>query len=357
MNQKLEKLALENNSPCVTISLNTHRTHPENAQDEIILKNLLKEAEERVLAEFEKRPMASLLEKIATVLSEIDMNYHLDSLHIFLSNDTQEVIRLAWPIEENSVQISDSFAIRPLIQASTQSEEYLILLLSQGGTQLYKALNGSIVEEIEDDGFPFAESQHYLTNSDRASDAKQVDNMVREFLNEVDKALVKVHNKTGMRCVVICTEDNHSRLMQVADKPDVYFGYAPIDYNNTATHHIAKQGWEIVSTFQKQGNAKAIGEMKEAVAKGLVLTDLQEIFQAAMEGRGDVLIINKAFSQSVVMTSDRTFNLITDVTIPNAIDDITNRIAWDVLSKKGRVIFTTQEQLKDLGDIVLKTRY
>ena len=38
LKQKLEALATEKNTPCVTISLNTHRTHPENVQDIILLK-------------------------------------------------------------------------------------------------------------------------------------------------------------------------------------------------------------------------------------------------------------------------------------------------------------------------------
>jgi hypothetical protein len=67
LKEQLQKLATENNNPCVTISLNTHRTHPDNIQDEILLKNLLKEAEERVINEFGKRPVAKLLEKIQTV--------------------------------------------------------------------------------------------------------------------------------------------------------------------------------------------------------------------------------------------------------------------------------------------------
>jgi len=46
-----------------------------------------------------------------------------------------------------------------------------------------------------------------------------------------------------------------------------------------------------------------------------------------------------------------------DSTTPNAIDDITSTIAWEVISKKGRVIFTSQDEIKDLGKIVLKTRY
>lgn len=45
---KSEKLANEKSTTCVTISLNTHKTYPENAQDEIVLKNLLKEAEKLI---------------------------------------------------------------------------------------------------------------------------------------------------------------------------------------------------------------------------------------------------------------------------------------------------------------------
>jgi hypothetical protein len=61
--QKLETLANEKNTLCVTISLNTHRTHPDNAQDVIQLKNLLKEAEERIVNEFGKKTCFVVIEE------------------------------------------------------------------------------------------------------------------------------------------------------------------------------------------------------------------------------------------------------------------------------------------------------
>lgn len=355
--QKLEALATEKNTPCVTVSLNTHRTHPDNAQDIILLKNLLKEAEERVVNEFGKRPVSSLLEKLSSVESEIDVNYNLDSLHIYLSNDTKEIIKSAWSTNENGVHISDAFDIRSLIKSYNRSEEYFILLLSQNGVALYGAVNDGITNEIRNNDFPFGENRHYNTHSDKGSDSKHLDDLVREFLNTVDKAVVRMNNETGLNCVVICTEDNYSRLMQVADKPTIYSGYANIDYNKTETHHIAKQGWGIIKNLQHKRRVEAIDEIKEAVGQGNVLTDLQEIYQASIDGRGDLLMVHQDFAQPVLMTSDRTFELVTDVTKPNVIDDITSHIAWDVLSKNGRVFFTTQDEIKDLGIIVLKTRY
>jgi hypothetical protein len=357
LKEQLIKLASEKNSPCVSISLNTHRTHPENLNDEIKLKNFLKEAEDRIIEEYGKRPVASLLEKIENLSSEIDINLNLDSLHIFLSNDTKEIVKSAWTVSNECVHISDSFALRSLIKSYNRSENYLLMLLSQSGVHLYEALNDGIIQEIRNEDFPFSENRHYNTHSDKGSDSKHLDDLVREFFNKVDKALVKVHNETDLNCVVICTEDNFSRLKQVADKPSVYLGYSNIDYNKTETHQIVKQSWEIIKSQQKENRSKAIEETKEAVAQGIIMTDLQEIFQASIDGRGDLLMVHEDFSQSVKMTSDRTFELTNDSKTEGSIDDITSNIAWEVLSKKGRVVFTTQDEIKELGNIVLKTRY
>jgi hypothetical protein len=353
----IAQLATEKNNPCVTISLNTHRTHPENVQDGINLKNLLQQAETRVINEFGKRPAGALLERMAKVAAEVDHNHNLDSLHVFLSNDTQEVVRSPLPVKENGVQISESFSVRPLIDAYNRSEHYLILLLSQSGVQLYQALNDGILDEVRNADFPMSENRHYTTHADKGSDAKQVDDMIKEFLNKVDKAVVRAHQETGLRCVAICTNENFTRLKEVADKPSVYYGHVAIDYNHIAKHHIGKQAWGLVSDVLLQRRGAAISEMKEAVSQGKVLTDLHEIYSAALDGRADLLIVHEEFVQPVMMNGDRDFERITDVTLPGAIDDITSNIAWEVISKKGRVVFTQQDQIKDLGDIALKVRY
>ncbi|MFT4534614.1 MAG: hypothetical protein ACJA1A_001457 [Saprospiraceae bacterium] len=355
--QQLEKLATVKNIPCVTISLNTHRTHPDNAQDVIELKNLLNEAEERVIKEFGKKPVSSLLERLSEIENEIDVNYNLDSLHIYISNNTKEIIKSTWSTNENGVYISNTFNVRSLIKSYSRSEEYLILLLSQSGVKLYNALNDEILNEIRNEDFPFSENTHYNTHSDKGSDSKHLDDLVREFLNKVDKAVVKISKETELNCVVICSEDNYSRLLQVTDKSIIYHGHANIDYNKTDTNHIAKQGWEKVKILQHNRRTDAISEIKEAVGQGNVYTDLQEIYQAALDGRGDLLMMDEDFTQPVSMTSDRAFQLENDKTKPDVLDDITSNIAWEVFSKKGRVFFTKQEEVLDIGKIVLKMRY
>src|SRR5690554_1164241 len=279
LKEQIQRIALERNNPCVSISLNTHRTHPDNLQDGIKLKNMLNEAKERILNEFDKKTVASLLIKTETIVEKIDINNNLDSLHIFLSNDTEEIIRSTWATANEGVQISDSFAVRSLIKSYNRSQNYLLMLLSQNGVQLFEAVNDGIVTEIDNEDFPYPENPHFITDAKTASDPKKIDNMVREFLNKVDKALLKVHNETGSPCVVVCTEDNYSRLQQVADKPSLYLGYQPINYNNMHPHQIVQQAWVIVKQLQEQRNIAAVEEVISAVSQAKVLTNMQEIYQ------------------------------------------------------------------------------
>ncbi len=354
---RLAALASEINQPCVTISLNTHRTHPDNAQDAILLKNLCAEAEKRLIDEFGKRPVAQILDALSALPQEVDIHHNWDSLHIFLSNDTKEVVKSTWPTTIQGVHISDHFAVRDVIKAHNRSEFYLLMVLTQGGVQLYEMMNDVVVREVRNDDFPFKENPHYITHSDKRSDSNLMDNMVREYFNKVDKALVRVHNETQLNCVVIATEDNYSRLMQVADRPSVYLGYASINYNQTDEHHLAAQSWEMIKNLQQERRTQAIEEMQESVAGKGVLTDLQEIYQAAIDGRADLLIVHEDFAQPVLMKDERTFDLIDDPTLHNATDDIVSLIAWNVIDKGGRVVFTMQDQIKTLGKIALKLRF
>ncbi len=75
--------------------------------------------------------------------------------------------------------------------------------------------------------------------------------------------------------------------------------------------------------------------MKAAIGQGKVITDLKEIYQAAIDGRADLLIANNSFRQAVRMHANGQFDLVDDAKAPGVIDDITGDIAREVLTRKG----------------------
>jgi len=354
---KLEKLASERSYPCVTISMNTNRTYPDNQKDSIEFKKLIKEAHDHVVDEFGQHEVSNLLEKIDFLEELIDFNKNLGSLHIFLSETTSEIVKSTWPILKNSVSVAENFVIKPLIKDFNRIEDYMILELSQTDIRLLHAINDSILGEMPNEDFPFAKNLQALNNQNKATDGKQTDNRIREFFNQIDKAVVKIHNQTDMNVVVICTDANWSKLLQVADKPSIYYGNINNNFNDSSSNSLGSETWQLVVAIQEKARAEAIKEMQEAVGHGKVLTDLLDIFLAVQAGRGDLLITHDDYHQAVKMNGQYSFYPVDDLTLPGVIDDITSEIAWDVISKKGRAIFTAQEEFKSFGNIALKVRY
>ncbi len=355
--KQVATLANESNNPCITISFNTHRSAPENHQDEIQIKNLVREAEERVLQEFSKRDIQEILDRLHQLPKEMDLSKNLDSINIYLSKDTFEVIRTTWPVIHEGVFIDNTFAIRPLIKAMNRNEEYYILYLTQKGIHLYLALNDTIIKEITDEHFPYTERKvtaAFMSNSGNTDHTAKK----KEFFNQVDKAVQHAVAETDLPIVVIATEDNYNNYLSVADHPQIYTGNVSIEFNAPNLQlEIINGAWNFIKDLQYTRRTDCIEEMKEAISQGNVLTDLQEIYQAAIDGRGDLLIVHQDFQQAVRMIDDRTFDLVNDPNEVGTVDDITSNIAWEIISKKGRAIFTQQDEIKDLGTIVLKTRY
>ncbi len=176
-------------------------------------------------------------------------------------------------------------------------------------------------------------------------------------MNRVDKAVVSLYNTTKKHVVVISTEDTYAKLQHVADVPAVYYGFVPMNYNDVAMHTLAHQAWTLLANIHHNRRAAAIQEMKAAVGQGKVITDLKEIYQAALDGRADLLIANNSFRQAVRMHENGQFDLVEDANAPGVIDDITGDIAREVLTRKGRAVFTNQDDLQTVGEIALKVRY
>jgi len=354
----ISKLAEEQKSPCVTISFNTHRTFPDNQQDEIRLKNLVKEAEDRLLSEFSKREIADLLANLQQVRDEYTRDQNLESIHIFVSSELIEVKRSSWPLSRGEgVFIDDTFAIRPLIKDYNRTKSYYVLSLNQKDVRLFELENESIVREIKNDDFPFTEANYNLTHLEANNDHRKLESKVKEFYNLVDKSVQRAIQDIDAAVLVIATEANFSYLKQVADYEKMYLGILSTALVQVSETDLGIAAWEFMKGELQEQRTAAIEEIEEAVAQGNVLTDLQEIYEAARTGRGDLLIVHQDYQQAALIDENHQLELVDDPTTLHAVDDIVSMIAWDVISKNGRTVFTTQERVKDLGDIVLKTRY
>lgn len=122
----LRALQAIESDPCVSILLTTNRTHPANAQDPINLKNLVTQAEERLLKDYDKRHVVPVLEHINKAVAEMDHMTNLEGLALFANNDMAQVVKLNIPVTDRVI-VDRNFATRDMLRDLQGGAHYYIL--------------------------------------------------------------------------------------------------------------------------------------------------------------------------------------------------------------------------------------
>lgn len=350
----LRKLKNVREDFCVTILLKTHRTHPENKQDPIELKNLAKEAEERLLQEYDKRDIPNTLKNLETIQETIDHQFNQEGLAIFINENICEYVRLPIDVEDRVV-IDETFATRDLVRALNQSEHYFILTLSEQEGHLYYAFRDKIGETINHHGFPF-ENHLYTTEKWEKSMAKTEDNFIREFFNRIDKAFQEAYKEHPGKVVVAGVERNFSFYKEIADHPELIIGHINKNRDDANLHELGKDAWEVVLAYLNKQKEEALSAIGIAASQNKLFSDLTDIWPAVRMGRGHLLFVEEGFFQAALVSGDE-IELLEDPKAIGAVDDLIDEIIEHQLMMKGEVIFLPEGTLDQYNRIALVTRY
>lgn len=358
MKDILDKIRNVESDCCVTIILNTHRNKPDIQKDAILLKNLITEAEQKLLNTFDKRFAQPIIENLKQLAERVDHGHNLDSLLLFVSDDVTEMVKLPVAVEDRVV-IDRKFAIRDLVRGFQLQEWYYVLVLSRDKARLIEALNDQEIRE-SDYPFPIENTDLYLTTKKALSKPKQKDFMTEEFFNRVDKSLWPAINDNP-HPVLICTEErNFFHYMKICDKQDRIIGHLNQNRLDEKPVHIIAEAWPIVHKYHMEKNAQRIAELHKALNNGLFLSDTGEIWRALNEGRGQTLFIKQGYFQPAVISN----NLVGVVEgiqgssdHEEMVEDIIEKMIDVNMRNGGDVVFLPEEDLKEFNGLALVTRF
>jgi hypothetical protein len=339
--------------PCVTIVLPTHRTSPDNKQDAIVLKNLITEVHNRLAEEFSKRDLTKFQKNLERI-EEIDLNHSKEGLVVFINEDIFTYDRLLFKPEARVV-IDDTFATRDLIRAAHKAENYYIMTLGRDKVKLYEGFLENVTE-YHGGGFPFENNTLYLSQaSERAAGSKE-DQMIEEFFNRVDKAFLDIFKENPGDLILAGVDRNASHYRSIADKKDVIIGTIGLDGENEKAHDIAKAAWPLMRETLEKRQKDALSVLEKAVSDNKFESDLNLIWKAVHEGRGDTLYAEQGYFQAAII-SDAGLQLTDDVKAPGVNDDIVDEIAELTLQYGGKVVFLPDGALEKYGKIAIVTRF
>ncbi|QIK55530.1 hypothetical protein G7050_14310 [Dysgonomonas sp. HDW5A] len=355
MNNILKEIKDLNGKLSVSIILNTHNTHPDNEKDAILLKNLQKEAEDRISEELDKRSAKVIIDKLDKLVNQIDHRFNTESLALFVNEDIAKYTRLPIAVN-NRVIVDTSFATRDLVRALHTQQAYYTLVLGQDRARLIEAANGRVIEELGRP-FPIINYSLFTTNATAGSNATRVGNYQKEFFSRVDKALWAIWRENPLPIVISADEKNTAYFKLVSEHNDIIIG-THNDSFDKSPQHIIDANWYIVEEYAHKNNEERLVELKEALNSGKFLVDINDIWNAIEQGRGKTLFVQNGYYQPAKVIDDK----ITLVDVDKAsqegvIDDIIDEIIEINSTFGGDTVFISDGGLEKFKGLALTLRY
>lgn len=354
METKLKELKNVRAENCVTIILNTHRTLPNNEKDAIQLKNLIKEAESKLLAVCPQKTAEKIIVKISDLSNTINHHHNLESLILFVNEEAAEFLRLPISVEDRVV-VGNRFAMRDLIRGLHNQTNYYVLVLNIEEARLIEASNDKVVKEC---GFPFP-FQNQISHKGEPSDAGKIRNLTSEFFNQVDKVVNKVHKENPLPILISTDEQHYHDYLQIADKPTAIFPeFLSRSRQTEDDHAIVSDAWGMVQKLAQKQNNKRKTDLQAAVSQNKFISDTTEIFHAIKEGRVQTLFVEENLFQPAVITNDTVVYVTGDTNeSADVIDDIYDELIDLNMDFGGDVVFLPKESLTKFNGFAAMTRY
>jgi len=349
----LKKLAAHSGEASVTIIAKTHRTRPDNLQDPILIKNLIKEAEQRLVAEYDRNVADDRMNKLHKLAAGIDYDKSLDGLILVAGAETAEVLHLPVTVE-NRVVIDQTFATRDLVRTIQEQSEYYVLVLNRQEAKLIKAFNDQVVEEVGKP-FPIENNDLYATNKQKLSTAKGTDNLIEEFFNRVDKEVQAIWKLHRLPVILAAEDRNYEHYIKMADNP-IVVGNLNMKHNDEKPHEIVSKAWPVLQKYMHTKNEQRISELKLAVGHQKYMSDLSDIWRAINEGRGETLFVKRGYFQPARIENE-SIVLVDSPNGASVVDDIVDELIELNLQHGGDTVFMEGNELDAFHGVALTARF
>lgn len=340
--------------PCLSLYQPTHRHHPDNRQDPIRFKNLVKRLEDSLRRAYPEETITPLLEPLRALGENREFwNHALDGLAVLEAPGQFRVYRLQRPVPELAVA-ADSFHTKPLLRILQSADRYQVLGLNRREVRLFEG-NRDTLDEIDPaPGVPRTITEAlgeeltepHLTVSTYGSGPAgpamhhgqggrkdEVDLDAERFFRAVDRAVLEHHSRpSGLPLLLAALPEHHHLFHRVSRNPFLLAEGIDIHPDAAPADELRERAWRAVEPHFLARLAGLVEAFKVARSRGLGTDDPAAAAAAAVTGRIDTLLIDA------------------DRQVPGRIDPASGTVEFKPLAQP-----QVDDLLDDLGEWVLKT--
>lgn len=376
--EMMPEILTVNEGPYISLYMPTFKSHPEKQQDPEKFKELIKEIEGSLLLKHSANEVKELLEPFRKLAEDFDFWQHTEEgLAVLRTKNFFKVIGLQSPVDK-LVVVADSFHTKPLRKYLQTLERYQVLGLSLKDVHFYKGNRHSLVEVELLPGVPKTIeealgdqlTQKYLTISSggsgvggtgihhgHGSKSDEVEKDAERFFTVVSRAVAEYYSEpSGLPLILAALPEHHNLFQKVSNNPHLLPHGIMINPKSVSIEKLKKLAWEIIEPEYFSTLDKLAEQFNQAKADGIGSDTMEEIGEAAAQGRVDTLLLES--DRVIPGRVDRETGVIepADLEYPE-IDDLLDDIGELVLHKGGNVIIVPVDKMPTFTGIAAIFRY
>jgi hypothetical protein len=366
--------------PCLSLYQQTHRRYPDNRQDVIRFKNLVRKLEESLLQKLPRQETEQLLDAFMELAEEKSFwDSTLDGLAVLGSEDVFQVFKLQRPVPNLAI-VADSFHIKPLIRILQSVDRYQVLGLTRKGFKLFEG-NRDVLDRIEPaseiprtmtealgeeltephqtvasyGGIGSENSPMYHGHGGRKS---EVDIDAQRFFRVVDRGILEYHSQpSGLPLILAALPEHHHMFHKVSNNPFLIEESIAINPDAlSSSEELCKLAWQVMEPRYEARLNEIAERYRQARSMGLGEERLAETGKAIVSGRVDALLV-EADRQIPGRVNELTGDVEFREQMDPEIDDVLDDLAALALRKGGQVVIVTTDRMPTNTGIAAIYRY
>jgi hypothetical protein len=375
-----DTLLADTEPPCLSLYQPTHRHAPDNAQDPIRFKNLVRTLEESLADVAEADEIAELLRPLRELeTDEMFWRHSGDGLAVLASPDVFRVYRLQRTVPELAV-VADTFHTKPLLRIMQSADRFQVLALDRENVRLYEGTRDAL-DEVElagdvpatlTDALGDELTDPHLTVASyggkggtgaapsvhgHGARKDELDIDTRRYFLAVDKAILEHHSRPSkLPLLLAALPEYHGVFQDLSDNPFLLEKGVEIHPDGIDTDDLLERAWEVLEPVYLERLAGLVERFGTAQAHEQGSSDLSDVAVAAIGGRVDTVLVE---AERVIPgrldpeTGQITLHDIEDGDVGDLIDEIGEH----VLRRGGEVVVVPAERMPTDTGVAAIYRY
>jgi hypothetical protein len=367
-------------TPAVSLFMPTHVAGRDVRQDPIELKNLLRQAEDK-LAASGMRPTEArdMLEPARLLLEDNEFWQHSEGgLAVYIAPSFFKAYRVPLVLDEQCV-VNDRFDVKPLLPLMEGKRFYIlgvsdhhvrllectprtcqmVPLPDDVETTIEKAIRGDL------DSHP-GTMRHQGSPTNPASaggsyhgQAQEIQQEVHEdrmfFYRQIDDGVRKVMQNEQDPVIIAATDSVAPFYKQASHLKNIQEGFIHGSPEHVSHEQLHKQACEMMEPKWHAELNELQNQFGTAISHNLASRDVKEIIPAASMGRVGILFVSTGSTHWGKIT-DSNEVIDADADQPG-VEDLIDRAAVETLRTQGQVVVVKPEEMPGNGELAAIYRY